>query len=276
MSKLVNSHGAHAEGEPRARPQQLHAERVSRDKQCMRAVILVAGVSRRLFPLTEHLPKCLLDMGGSTIFDRQVSAIRAAGIREVALVVGYRREQLVEHARRRYPDVDFTVVVNHLFFDTNTAYSLWAAADAFLDRDFVLMNGDVLFEPRLLERVLESPHAAALAVERKPCGDEEVKVICDDSGRIQTIGKELDPARSLGEFIGVARFNATLTSAFYRELDSLHHRQEHNAYFEAALDAICDKHPLHAVDVTEFPCIEIDFPEDYDKARTEVLARFEQ
>lgn len=242
----------------------------------MRAVILVAGVSRRLYPLTEYRPKCLMDVGGQTIFDYQMGALLAHGINEVTLVVGYRREQIVQHAKRRYPQVEFSVCVNHHFFETNTAFSLWVAGEEFLDRDFVYLNGDVLFEPRLLARVLESPHTAALAVEVKRCGEEEVKVIVDGEARIQQISKLLDPAASLGEFIGVARFDAPFTAYFFQALDKLKHAGERNVYFEAALDAIAAEHPLHAVDVSEFPCIEIDFPEDYEAAKRSVLTRFER
>jgi choline kinase len=242
----------------------------------MKSVNLVAGVSRRLYPLTEFRPKCLLEVGGRTILDHQLQAVRAAGIREVCLVVGYRREQIREHVEHRYPELEFTYRINHHFFETNTAYSLWLAGEEFLDRDFVYLNGDVLFEPRLLERVVESPATAALAVEAKPCGEEEVKVIVDADGRIGAIGKELEPARCLGEFIGVARFAAPITAYFYQALDRLAHTGRRNDYFEAALHDMASEHALSVVDVTDLPCIEIDFPEDYEKARKAVLSRFQR
>ena len=179
----------------------------------MKAVILVAGVSRRLYPLTAHRPKCLMEVGGRAIFDHQMTALLENGIREVCLVLGYRREQIMAHAEHNYPQVEFSYRINHHFFETNTGISLLEAAPAFLDRDFVYLNGDVLFEPELLTRVIDAPHRAALAVEVKVCGEEEVKVICDEAGRVLEIGKELDPERSLGEFIGVARFNAPFTAS---------------------------------------------------------------
>ncbi len=242
----------------------------------MKAVILVAGVSRRLYPLTEHRPKCLMEVGGQAILDHQLQALRAVGIREVCLVLGYRREQICAHVEQHYPDMAFEYRINHHFFETNTALSLLAAADTFLDRDFVYLNGDVLFEPALLDRVVRSPHRAALAVEVKRCGEEEVKAICDAQGRVQRLSKELDPALSLGEFIGVARFNAPFTAWFYKALESVKHDGLRNAYFEAALDRMADTQAMHAVDVTDLPCIEIDFPEDYEAACAQVITRFGQ
>lgn len=240
----------------------------------MKAIILVAGVSRRLYPLTEYHPKCLMELGGRTIFDFQMEALLAAGIREVCLVVGYRREQIIEHAERTYSNVRFTYRINHHFFETNTAHSLWCAGDEFVNQDFVYLNGDVLFEPKLLQRLLDSPVAAALAVEAKRCGEEEVKVIVDDERRIHGISKQLDPEKCLGEFIGVARFCAPMNAAFLKALDQLKAEGARNAYFEAALDRIAPEFPLHAVDVTDLPCIEIDFVEDYEAARRNVLTRF--
>ncbi|MGC6415505.1 MAG: sugar phosphate nucleotidyltransferase [Bradymonadia bacterium] len=242
----------------------------------MKAVILVAGVSRRLFPLTEYRPKCLMEVGGQSIFDYQMQALISVGVREVCLVLGYRREQIMEYAVERYPEIDFSFKVNHFFFETNTAYSLWVAGEEFLDRDFIYLNGDVLFEPKLLERVVASEHTSALAVEKKLCGEEEVKVIVDDTGRIEKIGKELDPSRCAGEFIGVARFRAPVTAYFYKALEQLKIEGQRNVYFEAALARMAEKHPLQLVDVTDMPCVEIDFPEDYELARTSVLSRFGQ
>lgn len=240
----------------------------------MKALILVAGVSRRLFPLTEYRPKCLLEVAGKTILDHQLDALKAAGVREVCLVLGYRREQIREHVERRHRDIEFTYRVNHHFFETNTAYSLWTAGEEFLDRDFYYLNGDVYFDPELIPRLENAPVTSAFAVEKKRCGEEEVKVVVDAAGRIQRIGKQLDPAECLGEFIGVARVSATITKAFYDALDKLAHAPEHrNAYFEAALDMIAAEAEQSVVDVTDIPCIEIDFPEDYDRARTQIAER---
>ncbi|MDD5306834.1 MAG: phosphocholine cytidylyltransferase family protein [Deltaproteobacteria bacterium] len=240
----------------------------------LRAVVLVAGVARRLYPLTESTPKCLFDVGGKAIFDFQMEALAANGVRDVVLVVGYRREQILEHAAHRHPGMRFTPVVNHRFFETNTSYSLWLAGEEFEGRDFVYLNGDVLFEPRLLERVVKGPAPASLAVEKKPCGDEEVKVITDGGDRIVRIGKDLPHKESLGEFVGVARFDAPITGAFRKALGELVAGGRQNDYFEAALARMAPTETLRFVDVSDLPVIEIDFPSDLDNARKKVLARF--
>lgn len=242
----------------------------------MISVVLVAGVSRRLYPLTEHRPKCLLEVGEKTIFDHQMDALRSCGVREVCLVLGYRREQILAHARAEHPDLRFHEVVNHHFFETNTASSLFAAGKHFLDRDMVLLNGDVLFDQRVISRVVQSEHQVAMAVDARPCGDEEVKVIVEPGGRITEIGKEVDAAKCLGEFIGVARFSAMTTASIYQALAEVVASPEGraNAYYERALAKLVDTVPLTSVEVTGLPCVEIDFPEDYQVACRDVFPRF--
>ena len=241
----------------------------------MKAVILAAGVSRRLRPLTSSLPKCLLPIKDHTILDHQMLALKAVGIREACLVLGYRREQILEHLRVQHPDMRITPIINHDFFDTNTAHSMWLARSFMACGDVVCLNADVLFPPRLLQRVVDADHAGSLAVEAKPCGQEEVKVTCDETHRIVRIGKRLPSSEARGEFIGVARLRGEFLRQFVRALDLLMAAGNSDAYFEAAMDQMLDDVPGHAVDVTELPSIEIDLLEDYERARREVIARFD-
>jgi choline kinase len=241
----------------------------------MKAVILAAGVSRRLRPLTSSRPKCLLPVGGHTILDHQMRALKSVGIRKVGLLLGYRREQILDHLAAHHPDVHITPIVNHDFFDTNTAHSLWLARSYMACGDVVCLNGDVLFPPRLLRRVVEAGSEGSLAVETKRCGEEEVKVTCDERDRIVRIGKRLPLAEARGEFIGVARLRGAFLDKFVRALDLLVATGQTDAYFEAAMDQMLDDAAGHAVDVTDLPSIEIDFLEDYERACREVIRRFD-
>ena len=238
----------------------------------MKAVILVAGISRRLFPSTLEVPKCLLKVGGRTIMEHQLLALEQIGITDVVMVVGYRREQVMALAGELYSAFNFTFIVNHHFFDTNTAYSLWLAGEHLKQRDFLYLNGDVIFPPAMLERLIASEHPNALAVEVKACGDEEVKVAVKGS-RIVDIGKGIPAEAALGEFIGIARFSAGFCAPFFRELGDIVAAGMNSAYFEYALKRLAGRQELHLVDVSDQPCIEIDFPEDLERAE-ELVRRF--
>ena len=140
----------------------------------MKAVILAAGVSRRLYPLTYDIPKCLIKVGEKPIINHQLDSLKNSGIDEIIIVVGYHRERLIDHINTNYQSMNINFVINHHYFETNTAYSL-QLSDALINNDqFILLNADVLYPYEVLERLMNSSHDTILAVEVKNCGREEV------------------------------------------------------------------------------------------------------
>ena len=232
----------------------------------MKAVILAAGVSRRLYPVTYEMPKCLIEVGAKSILDHQLEALQSSGINDIVMVVGYFRELIISHVETNFPSMNVDYVVNHHYFETNTAYSLRLCKDQINGQTFILMNADVLYPKEVLNRVIHSNHDTSLAVEIKPCGREEVKVVEGDDNRLVAIGKELIEDNALGEFIGVAKFSAEFSTAFGESLDRLITAGGKADYFEAAIHPLMSEYSVYYEDVSELPCIEIDFIEDLEKA----------
>jgi choline kinase len=232
----------------------------------MRAIILAAGVARRLYPLTFDKPKCLLEVAGQPILDYQVKALKRVGISKATIVVGYYKGMIINHLKTSFDEFEFNFVNNPHFFETNTSYSLHLCEDVLREGECLLMNGDVLYPVELLQRVLDDDKDNVLAVEAKQCGKEEVKVIEGADERIVAIGKELIEENSLGEFIGVAKLSEVFNSQFADSLSQLIEAGGKADYFEAAIHPLLAKIELHYVDVSDLPCIEIDFVEDLDKA----------
>ena len=233
----------------------------------MKAFILAAGVSRRLYPHTYNTPKCLLKVGNKPIIDYQMEAIKSLGITEISIVVGYHREMLIEYLRDNFSSLNYNFIVNHHYFETNTAFSMHTGKE-FLNDDLILMNADVVYPKGLLMKLINSKHETALAVDIRSCGREEVKVIDGGADRIVAIGKELIETQCLGEFIGVAKLSKDFCKDFSKSLGDLIESGGLNDYFEAAIHPILGKKNIHYVDVSEFPCMEIDFIEDLEEART--------
>ena len=232
----------------------------------MKAFILAAGVSRRLYPHTYDTPKCLLKVGGKPIIDYQLEALKSIGILDITFVVGYHREILISYLKESFPSFNYNFVINHHFFETNTAFSIHQGK-SFLNDDLILMNADVIYTESVLKKLISSKYKTALAVDIKSCGREEVKVIDGGSDRIVAIGKELIESQCLGEFIGVAKLSKGFCKLFSKSLDDLIVSGGLNDYFEAAIHPLLDKTEIYYVDVSEFPCMEIDFIEDLEKAR---------
>lgn len=233
----------------------------------MVAIILAAGMGRRL---SLGIPKCLIEVAGVSVLDRQISAFRAVGVDRFVIVVGYRAEDIRQQLAREGDS--FTFVQNPRFAETNTMYSLYLARHHF-DEGFFFANGDVLFDRRLTERLLPADRSTVMAVKPGACGQEEVKVIVAGEGlshrRISRIGKHLDPAGALGEFLGVARFGSDFTRPLS---EMLSHCVEVEGmvgdHFEQAIDRLCvSGHFISPAGTDDLPCGEIDFPEDLEHAR---------
>ena len=232
----------------------------------MKAFILAAGVSRRLYPHTYDIPKCLLEVGGKPIIHYQLDALKNLGVIDITMIVGYHREMLMMNVEKNFPDLNFNFVINHHYFETNTAYSIHIGRDK-LDSQVLLMNADVIYPKALLEKVFSSNYKTVLAVDIKACGKEEVKVIDGGQNKIVAIGKDLIEEQCLGEFIGVAKLSKDFVDIFKRSISDLIDAGGKNDYFEAGIQPLLDKVDTHFIDISEYPCLEIDFLEDLELAR---------
>jgi L-glutamine-phosphate cytidylyltransferase len=214
----------------------------------MQAIILAAGIGKRLGDFTGGLPKCLLKVAGMTIIERQLEALK--GI-DITMVVGFKAEVLKE----KFPKLNF--VFNPDFRTTNTIYSLGLALNG---KDTFVLNGDVVFDKKII-RLLDKPNCAA--VEFKNVHPEEIQVILKGKNDIVRIGKNIS---GQGEAVGIYRFSGS----FCDKLKAQIAKSDKNLYYEDAIDKIL---PLdfHAIDIGDLVAKEIDFKEDLDQAKTMVV-----
>ena len=234
----------------------------------MKAFILAAGVSRRLYPETYNTPKCLLYVGGKPIINYQLEAIQNIGIQEVTMIVGYHREMLIKHVTETFSGLSFEFIINNHYFETNTAYSVYLGCKKLVLEDHILMNADVIYPPELITRINDSKHKTVLAVDIKKCGREEVKVIEGANQKIKAIGKELIEEHCLGEFLGVAKLSKDFNVLFSNSLTKLIDAGGKSDYFEAGIEPLLKEVDVYYSDVSDLPCLEIDFIEDLNEARS--------
>lgn len=235
----------------------------------MKAIILAAGRGNRLQSVSEGTPKCMLQIGQRSIMHHQLASLQRNGVSEVVIVVGYKKGQVQDHAREM-DGLDFTFIENPEYGSTNTAYSLWLCREH-MQQDFLYLNGDVLFHAEMIRRLLHSARTNVLALDNKRCGAEEVKAVLDGD-TVQHIGKKLSQEEAYGEFIGIGRFSRKSNSLFVEHLSyTVNDQMLKNEYFEYALNRLVKDIPFHYVDVSDIPCIEIDFPDDLDEAMNSVL-----
>jgi choline kinase len=232
----------------------------------MNAIILAAGRGMRLNSGDRAAnPKCMEDINGISIMHYQLKNCLKNGIKKFVIVVGYQKEILMRHVCEILNPDDVTFIENERFAETNTLYSLWLTK-THMREDFVYFNADVLFHPDLLAKLFIDAEESLLLVEKKAVGEEEVKVLIEDS-TITEIHKQINPKEAAGEFIGVGKFAASNADVFIRCLETGVMQEQHNNYFEWAVNLMCKECRLIPVYTDGLPCIEIDFPEDLRKAK---------
>jgi L-glutamine-phosphate cytidylyltransferase len=194
-----------------------------------KAIIIAAGMGRRLQPYTDHMPKCLVPVRGKPMIVRQMEAFRAQGISEAVVIRGYRAEVLDQRRAELGSGIQF--VENTEFQTNNILQSLFKAADH-LRGPLLLTYADIVFAHDVVEAVMAAPGEFALVVDRDfrqiyegrtehPLSEGEVCVV-DDAGRMTAVGKRSAPIdAAYGEFIGLAKLSADAVQsmvAAYREL----------------------------------------------------------
>ena len=238
----------------------------------MRALILAAGRGGRLRGVTGRNPKCLARVGAHSLLERQLAALRDCGIDTISVVAGYRAADV-----ERVCGPGVGIVSNSRFDVTNSLYSFWLARDL-LREGFVVLNADVLYHRQLLIDMLTARYEDALLVGACPEGtllsDEEMKVRVR-ANRIVDISKDLDPLEADGENVGIAKFGRTGAAVLIEEADRLIGAGGAREWLPAAFATFSRRRALHAVESRGFPWIEIDCPDDYWRACSDVLPAIE-
>lgn len=253
------------------------------------AVILGAGQSQGLLPLTQDLPKPMLDIKGKTILERQVEVLNACGVKDIAVVRGYKKEA-INLPNVRYYD-------NDAFATTNEVESLFAARKE-LGGQFLVLYGDILFERGHLEKLLKSPADVSLVVDRAwketgakgegPTGRGAPDLVtlsdAQESGyrfigadaphKVAKIGRNIPAAEAQGEFVGMALFSEKGARALVDTYGQLQEKKgkvhEAASLKEASLtdlvqEVVARGTEVAAVDVYK-GWLEIDSFEDYKRA----------
>jgi choline kinase len=230
------------------------------------AVLLCAGSATRLRPLTDDRPKCLLDVGGQTILARAVDTLLSVGIRRLVIATGYRREDVAKALAVCPAEVIFCH--NADYASTQNAVSLFHCRGAVEGSAFLKLDGDVLFERAVLERLIADAAPLSVAVEKRAdLGEEEMKVLVEGE-RIRAFGKKLDPRRSFGESIGIEKLDANAGEKLFPALARANEAGRTDLYYEDVYGELIDEGmSAHAVDVTDLPWIEIDTADDLARAR---------
>ncbi len=235
----------------------------------VKAIILGAGQGRRLLPLTENSPKCLLPVSNKPVIEWQIDALLSVGIDEITVIAGFQVGQVEALLQQRYADYpQIRVLFNPFYEVADNLASCWIAR-AMMDSNFLLLNGDTVFESALLSQALNSaPAPITLCVDYKNTYDaDDMKVQLDSDGFVKQVSKILPADQINAESIGLIYFREQGPKNFREAVESaLRHPAELKSWYLTIIDRLADKHLVKSCSVAGYRWCEIDFIEDLARA----------
>lgn len=227
----------------------------------MKALILVAGFGSRLSSAVEGMPKSLIPIGGKPLLDRQIELLEQHNVERICLATGYQHDIFY----KRYGDrVDYRFNPN--FGHSNNIISFIFARD-WIDDDLIVLYGDLLYEPGILQAALASPADIGLVVDRNAVEQGHALVSVKDC-RITSIDTKLDVLQAHSRFIGIAKFTKKGLSDMLPEVEAAVRAGMINDYYIYAARALMGRqYPIVPIDVTGQKWMEIDFPQDLERAK---------
>lgn len=235
-----------------------------------KAIILSAGQGRRLLPLTGDTPKCLLSVADKPVIAWQIDALIKAGIDSITIVGGFqigKVEALIAQRYAAYPEI--RVRFNPFYEVADNLASCWIVRDR-MENDFVLINGDTLFETALVSQVLQSDYAPiTLSVDYKETFDEDdMKVELGTDKWVRHVSKLLTPQQSHAESIGFIYFRDEGTQLFRNAVEqALRDPRKLKSWYLTIIDQLAGQHQVNSRSVQGFKWCEIDFIEDLQRAK---------
>ena len=241
----------------------------------MQAVMLAAGMGKRLGKNTEENTKCMVNVAGKKLIDWAIEAIEYAGIKKFTIVVGYKAENLISYINRKYgaSGIEFTFVHNAEYERTNNIYSFYLARDCLVQDDAILMESDLIYDRSLIKKLCESKYKNIAAVARYKSWMDGTVVTCDDSGKIlQFIDKgkiNFETEKELYKTVNVYKLSKEFLEKVYIPFLSTYMKAYGvNNYYETVLKVIAhlSLNDLMAYEIGELPWYEIDDIQDLDIA----------
>ncbi len=248
----------------------------------MQALMLAAGMGKRLGAYTNNQTKCMVKVGGRTLLEHAADALREAGIRKFVIVVGYEGEKLMAFAREKLADFELDFVVNEDYATTNNIYSLYLAREKLASDDTILLESDLIYEPRLIRMMAEADAPNMVAVAKYEHWMDGTVTLVDENGIIREFVEKKDfsfaSADQYYKTVNVYKFSRAFSRDQYEPFLSAYVRAYGtNQYYEMVLKALAHLPfaGLRAFDMGDIKWYEIDDVQDLDIANT-MFARDEE
>lgn len=225
----------------------------------MKALILNSGMGKRMEVLTSKQPKCMTAIGNDdTILSRQLKQLIEYGINEVIITTGYLDDVLIKYCYSLELPIKITFIKNEIYDKTNYIYSIYCAKD-YLDDDFVLLHGDLVFENQVLDMVLDNKKSCMVISSTEKIPEKDFKAVISDN-RILKIGIEFFDNVVAAQ--PLYKLNKDDFDKWIEKITEFCESGNRNCYAENAFNEISDKCEIVPLDVRKMLCTEIDNEEN--------------
>jgi len=238
----------------------------------VKAFIIAAGTGTRLYPITKHIPKSLVDVGqGLTLLETQLHSLKEAGIREVVMIIGYRAAQIEAKLEAYRSDFNFQVVFNPFFDTSNNLVSVWMARHLFSD-EFITINGDDMFDASIIRNLMNCEHDITMVTDIRDQYDEDDMKIISVDGLVKQVSKTIPLDLANGESVGIIKFQGDGPRVYAETLDAMVRDPENlQVFYLKAIQRMIDTgHAVHLSQCSPDDWGEIDFHPDLALIREHV------
>ncbi|GED14537.1 phosphocholine cytidylyltransferase family protein [Aneurinibacillus migulanus] len=230
-----------------------------------KAVIVAAGLSSRLYPLTLEEPKCLLEVNRQPILKRTISILKKNNINEIFVVIGYQKDRIIDSIG---PDIQY--IVNPFYQHCNNMGSLWFGKNFVGREPFIYLHGDVLFHPEIISQAIKhfstSENDMELMTDFGETDEEAMKVRVTEDKFLLESNKEISSFQSAGEWTGIACIRSSRT--LFEYIEKVMFNDGLNFYDTYAFtNMVKDGYKIQCISTLDYPWIEVDFLSDYEKAK---------
>ena len=255
----------------------------------MQAIILAAGMGKRLKELTSEATKCMVKVNGVAMIDRMMGHLDKLGLSRIVVVVGYEGQKLMDYIDALGVSTPIVYVDNNVYNKTNNIYSLYLAKDYLVQEDTILLESDLVFEEAVLHRLINHPYPSLVLVDKFESWMDGTVVTLDEQDNIQSfVAKREFDFRRIDEYyktVNIYKFSKEFSELYYVPFLEIYCKAlGTNEYYEQVLKVITfleDPH-IKAVKLEGEKWYEIDDVQDLDIAETiflegeEKLARFQK
>nr|WP_297873844.1 aminotransferase class I/II-fold pyridoxal phosphate-dependent enzyme [uncultured Blautia sp.] len=248
----------------------------------MQAIILAAGMGKRLKELTSNATKCMVEVNGVTMIERMLSQLEQLKLNRIVVVVGYEGEKLMKYIDTLKIHTPIVYVNNEIYYKTNNIYSLFMAKDYLVEDDTLLLESDLIFEDAVLKRLLDNPYPSLALVAKFESWMDGTVVTLDEEDNIKNfLGKKDFVFEDIPKYyktVNIYKFSKSFSNSHYVPfLEAYSKALGNNEYYEQVLKVITllDKPEIKAERLGHEAWYEIDDVQDLNIAES-IFAKKEE